>query len=151
MEDLGVLLSELAVVKSTVGDSFAIYRVFISYISSIETIRVLDDDIQPDVLLNLANQVCESTCRNAFNGSFILWERFEKADDTLTDSNLFPLLVDVCLLRVEVQDLHICELFFGWLLGLWHQGGVHNEDWADWDLAQKLTLLLQSLLSHVND
>ena len=102
VQDLWVFFPELGVVEATIGYSFSINSVFVSDVSPIKTIRVLDDDIQPNIFLDLTDEMSESTRGNTLNWRLILRERLEKVDYTFTNTNLLPLLMDVCLLRVEV-------------------------------------------------
>ena len=107
---------------------------------------MLDDDIEPDIFLNLTYEMSESTCCYALNWRFILGERLEEIDYTFTYTNLFPLLMDISLLWIEVKYLDICEFLFSWFFGLGCQCRINDEDGANRYLAQKFTLLLQGCL-----
>ena len=72
VEDLRVFFAELGIVEATVCDSLSINRFRISYISSVKAIRVLDDNVKPDIFLDLTYQVSECTCGNALYRCFVL-------------------------------------------------------------------------------
>ena len=67
-EYLGVFLTEHAVLEFCVGNRLTLNEVFILVVSSIQTLWVLDDNVQPHAGLNLLQNVRECARRNAFNG-----------------------------------------------------------------------------------
>jgi hypothetical protein len=98
-----------------VGDCLPIITVFISVIDTVETFRVLDYNIEPDVGLYLAEHVRMRAGCNTLDWRLLLGEGLEKVDDSFRDANLFSLLMDVHCRRVEEVNFAICVLF---LLGL---------------------------------
>ena len=106
---------------------------------------MLNDNIKPDILLDLAQHMGECARSNALNGRLILAKWLEKVHYAFRDAYLFPLLVDYRVLRIEVQYLDISEFFLGRLLAGGRDGGINDEDTADLNLAQQLVLCLQGL------
>ena len=135
VENLRVLFAEIAVLELCIGDSLAILRALLSIFHAVEAIRMLDDDVEPDVSLDLAEDVGVRTCRNALNRRFHLGKGLEKVDDTLADADLLPLLVNVHIAGVEEVDLAVGEFLLAGLVGTrGQQSRIHDEDGANLDL-----------------
>ena len=73
---------------------------------------MLNHDIEPDVGLDLTEDVSVCTGRDALDRGFYLREWLEKVDYTLADAHLLPLLVDIHVARVEEVDLAVSVVFF---------------------------------------
>ena len=71
--------------------------------------------IKPDIWLNLAKHMSMCACRNALNRRLTFRERLEKVNNSFADANLFSLFVDAHLTRVKEKNLHVLEVFLGWL------------------------------------
>jgi len=88
-----------------------------------------DHDIEPDVGFDLAEDVGMCARRDALDGRLDFGEGLEKVDNALADADLFSLLVDVHLARIEKVDLAVSEFLFRWLVRSGrHQSWVHDED-----------------------
>ena len=111
MEDAGVFFSEWTVLKPWIRYCLAVLTVFISIVDAVEAFRVLNDDIEPDVWLDLAQDMRVRARRYALNWRLHLWERLEEVYDAFTYANLFALFMDIHRARVEEQDLDIREIF----------------------------------------
>ena len=89
---------------------------------------MLDHDVEPDVGLDLADDVRVRTGGDALDRGLNFGERLEEAHDALADACLLSLLVDVHSARVEEVDLAVGEVLLcglAWALG--KQGRVNDE------------------------
>ena len=57
VKDLGVFLSEITVLELRVGYSLAVFVAFLSVVDTVETVWVLDHNIEPNVRLDLTQDV----------------------------------------------------------------------------------------------
>ena len=135
VHDARIFFPEAAVLELGVGDCLPFYF-FFAALCPVESVWVLNHDIEPDAWLNLLEHMCEGARRDALNRCLCLRERQEKVDYTLRNTHLLALLVDVGTWWVEVHDFDICELILGRLFALGSLRRVDNEDGANLDLAQ---------------
>ena len=90
---------------------------------------MLYNDIEPNVGLNLAEDMSVRARRNALDRSLNFREWLEKVDNTFADTNLLSLLVDIHVTRVEKVDLAVRKFLFGRLIWTrWRQRRVHDKD-----------------------
>ena len=130
-----IFFPEAAVLELRVGDGLPFYF-FFAALCPVESVWVLNHDIEPDAWLNLLKHMCESARCDTLDRCLCLRERQEKVDYTLRNTYLLALFVDVGTWRVEVHDFDICELILGRLFALGSLRWVDNEDRANLDLAQ---------------
>ena len=146
MENPWVFLSEGTVLKLRICYSLTVLTVLIPVVHAVEPFRVLNNDIKPDVWLDLAEDMRVCARRYTLNWRLHLGERLEEVYDTFAYADLFALLVDIHRARIEEQDLDVRIVFFwGLVRPGGHQGRIHNEDWADLYLGQEF---LRGLLWH---
>ena len=130
-----IFFPEAAVLELRVGDCLPLYGIFTA-LRSVEGVRVLNHDVEPDAWLDLLQHVRKGARRDTLNRCLCLRERQEKVDYTLRNTYLLALFVDVGTWWVEVHDFDICELILGRLFALGSLRRVDNEDGANLDLAQ---------------
>ena len=117
MEDAGVFFPEGTVLKLWVSYSLAALTVLVSIVDAIEAFRVLNDDIEPDVWLDLTKDMRVCARGYTLNWRLHLGERLEEVYDTFTYANLFALFVDVHRAWVKEQDLDVREIFLRGFVG----------------------------------
>ena len=71
---------------------------------------MLDHDVEPDIGLDLADDVRVRAGGDALDRGLDLGERLEEAHDALADAGLLSLLVDVHSAWVEEVDLAVGEV-----------------------------------------
>ena len=70
------------------------------------------DDVEPDVRLNLADNMSVCTCGDALNRCLTFRKRLEKANYTLANTNLLTLFMDISFRRVKKVNLAVCKILF---------------------------------------
>lgn len=71
---------------------------------------MLNDDIEPDVWLDLTEDMRVRARRYTLNWRLHLGERLKEVYDAFTNANLFALFVDVHRAWVKEQDLDVREI-----------------------------------------
>ena len=117
MEDARVFFPEGTVLKLRIRYCLAVLSVFISIVDAVEAFRVLNDDIEPDVWLDLAEDMRVRAGRYTLNWRLHLWERLKEVYDAFTNANLFALFMDVHRAWVKEQDLDVREIFLWGFVG----------------------------------
>ena len=72
---------------------------------------MLNDDIEPDVWLDLAEDMRVRAGRYTLNWRLHLGERLKEVYDAFANANLFALFMDVHRAWVKEQDLDVREIF----------------------------------------
>ena len=72
---------------------------------------MLNDDVEPDVWLDLAKDMRVSARGYTLYWRLHLGERLKEVYDAFTNANLFALFMDIHRARVEEQDLDVREIF----------------------------------------
>lgn len=147
-QNAGVFLAKLAVLEAGVCDCLAggcntaaaiAVAVLVPIIDTVERVRVLDYDVEPDIGLDLANDVRVRAGGDALDRGLDLGERLEEAHDALADAGLLSLLVDVHSARVEEVDLAVGELLLCRLSWAFRQQSrVNDKHRADLYLGEHL-------------
>ena len=112
VQDFAIFFAERAVLELRIGNRFSVLRALFSVLDPVEALWMLDHDIEPNVCLDLGKNVSVRAGRDALVGSLHFREWLEKVDNTLTDTHLLPLLVNVHITRVEEVNLAVREVFF---------------------------------------
>ena len=80
---------------------------------------MLDDDVEPDVSLNLFHHVSELKGGDDLNGLTRVCEGLEEGDNTLGDTALFSPFMYINRARMIKQNLCICILLLLRFFRLW--------------------------------
>ena len=121
-----IFFSETTVLKLCVCYGLTLYVIF-SFLSPIQSVGMLDHDVEPDAWLHLLKHMGESARCYALDGCLCLRERKEEVDNALRDTNLLALLMDIRIRWVEVHDLDVCKLILSWFLALGPLGRIDHK------------------------
>lgn len=133
-ENARVLLLEERLLGVVLLIGYCLLLLFDRLLGAEDVLGVLQHDVEPDILLDLLDDMSELLRADALDGVVVLGEGLEEGDDTFADAGLLPPLVDVDGCGVEEEDLGVSELLLCRLLRLGLEGRVDGEDGADLQL-----------------
>jgi len=124
MHNLRVFFSENGSLEPCIGNGF-----FCFWFIVVEFFWVLNDDVQPNILFNFFQHVSELESGNELHRLFVC-KGIEKADNSLTDSCLLALLMNVHIgiRTVKKHYFSISEFFLSWLGCLGLKSRVDDEE-----------------------
>jgi hypothetical protein len=138
VKDLAVLLTERCSVKFVVSNGLRLFLGIWCRTLTIKVIWVSQDHVKPERRLNFLHYMSEVHGRNALNRLLICGEGLEEAHNTLRDTSLLALLMNICALRIEKDDFSIGILFFFRLGRLGLQGRIDQKERSNLDAANDI-------------